>query len=182
METVEPSENSQLDSDVEEPEILELMNRSEDCPPLHQIPQTASLSTRAESTRHTNKRMSWLRGEIEALRSFPERLMRPFRKIIRRKSSFEEVREESAGVPRVDEIIIPPPGNPFGSPSGRFSWFLYHSNLCRLFSGYNWKWSWDTTWVKIAHKCLHKLLRLETTVYDGCTGSNLRINGNGGCR
>ena len=126
METVEPSENSQLDSDVEEPEILELMNRSEDCPPLHQIPQTASLSTRAESTRHTNKRMSWLRGEIEALRSFPERLMRPFRKIIRRKSSFEEVREESAGVPRVDEIIIPPPGNPFGSPSGRFTRFLYY--------------------------------------------------------
>ena len=131
METVEPSENSQLDSDVEEPEILELMNQSEDCPPLHQIPQTASLSTRTESTRHTNKRMSWLRGEIEALRSFPERIMRPFRKIIRRKSSFEEVREESAGIPRVDEIIIPPPGNPFGSPSGRFRLYSCDSNANR---------------------------------------------------
>ena len=117
METVEPSENSQLDSDVEEPEIVELMNQeAEDtC--------TVPLRPVKQSEFNQVKRMSWLRGEIEALRSFPslpERLMRPFRKMIRRKSSQmeETVEEATAEIPRVDEMLIPP--NPFGSPSGMY--------------------------------------------------------------
>ena len=112
METVEPSENSQLDSDVEEPEIVELMNQeAEDtCTvPLRPVKQTEFNQV---------KRMSWLRGEIESLRSFPsvtERFLRPFRKMIRRKSS--QVDEPVDEVPRVDQMLIPP--NPFGSPSGK---------------------------------------------------------------
>ena len=73
--------------------------------------------------------MSWLRGEIEALRNFPKvperfgQFLRPLKRIIRRKSKHEESEPVvSQEIPRVDEIIIPP--NPFGSvqctPSGMF--------------------------------------------------------------